>query len=559
MKGRVQRNPCEGFRVIEFVKGECVGRSIRRMVENYDGLSEEYSQTVRKQTRMLQFRPRGEMTEAEENFVLQSQHTCDPSTNLKKRPPPPPELEALREMVVGTAPWLSHYFCGWIQLNHNSNRDELMPHVDKRGWGDVIVTFTLDPISVILEASGSCHRFEIPAYHAYLLSGHARYLAKHKAVLPEGRIGVVMRFYLRDLCKLGARVVPGDYATRLRGRVGEVVCCRWPKADGAPDGVYCSAYPAILCDVVDSVCTVAFFACDDDEDDNNDRLVRVMASLVLSKQESSLWFFEPRCPLARFFRCRPPYEGIIAHPPKRENIPSLEEEEEEEEEEEGAPRSCCCRRNDPSRVLTFDFSKPPPNLPAAKNSPPQKEIDLTSMAAFLLAIGETRHRPPDRVFSEPRATDFFGRHRRASDLVNFAKDNFSKILEKIKTQKQDLVAFAQTVASPPPKRRRTTTSRLGLKMVYWNPPTPHSPGLWIPARVTKQFGTAYILLSGYGLDDDTPVVTIDVPIPGFLSRAAAYPKDLIAYIPINDKTYDALKPRFNKVWHDIYMQNRALP
>lgn len=602
-------NPSEGFRMIEFsAAAATVASGIRSMLERLESsksVSEPYIQTFKKHTVMYQFRP-DDVAADEAEFMLQAQHTCDNSTNLRRRSPPPKEIVQLRHLLEAALPTLkAHYRCGWVQVNHSKLTDELCAHVDQRGWGDIIVTFTLHRITVTLERMprvdgtiASKSRFEVPANCAYLLAGHARYLAKHKVLLPDGRIGVVFRFYLKDLCALGARQISKtcvkscDYAGQLKGLESSIVCARWPSdTDPAkPHGLYCSCYPAVLIEVDTSsgLCKLRFFVTDEDVTghfEHGEGLLHIVAAnLVLI--DTTQWYFEPRDPLARFFR--PPLELMASRSkrplsqchddgllplsrkvPRRrlakkkvqrkadctktllEAHPATAQHRGTMQKMGSTPAQIPLRRREPLTALNFQFSVGPTPTPSSI-------LSVDDMAAFLVLKDELKLRsqlPADSVFRDPTAADFFqGRHHPIA-LAKFAKAHHSELFQmaQVDRAKLKIIALTKTQTNTRPTRRHKASSpEVGMNLLYWCPPIDRVPGLWMPATIIARGcrATTFKIMAAYGMVFSEVLVTFDDPIPGKLRRVSAgVPKEL-DYQFIDRATYDALKPRFSEVWHN---------
>jgi len=266
-------NSSAGFRLVEFGdQGKALEESIVDMVERLTrtSMSEVYGQTSKGNVQMFQFRPRA-TTAALEDFMMSEQKSCDRSTDLTGRPRPPREIGRLVEALDEAAPFLKHYELGWVQVNATAKEREakLNAHVDRPGWGDVIVVFTTKAIKINLTSGGSAveisnykNELHVPARSAYVLAGHSRRFAKHSADLPEGRVGVVLRYYLRDLCELGARGrIPERRAEAKPLDVGEEVVARWPSNDNPneADTNYRSCYPGRLVGLQGDDCLVDFF------------------------------------------------------------------------------------------------------------------------------------------------------------------------------------------------------------------------------------------------------------------------------------------------------------
>ena len=278
---------------------------------------------------MYQYRPR--VKPRYEFFMHKEQSSADPSTSLSGRPHPPSEIQLLVDELDKACPWLRRYEVGWVQINATDvkGKDNLKPHTDKPGWGDVIVVFTTMEVTLKLETgkspaeiSRTAATFVVPAGSAYILAGPSRNLAKHSATLPEGRIGVVLRYYLRDLCELGAR--GNEYLDRpddrggadvalWKDRIGEECVARWPseKKMNIADRTYPSCYPGRIVDVVqeDETCYVliSFFLSEegirDDSDDLDDiEPVKVPCWMVLPASDSTCWFNDIKDPTGRQYR-----------------------------------------------------------------------------------------------------------------------------------------------------------------------------------------------------------------------------------------------------------------
>eukprot|EP00633_Aureoumbra_lagunensis_P004849 CAMPEP_0197320424 /NCGR_PEP_ID=MMETSP0891-20130614/59747_1 /TAXON_ID=44058 ORGANISM="Aureoumbra lagunensis, Strain CCMP1510" /NCGR_SAMPLE_ID=MMETSP0891 /ASSEMBLY_ACC=CAM_ASM_000534 /LENGTH=561 /DNA_ID=CAMNT_0042811801 /DNA_START=106 /DNA_END=1791 /DNA_ORIENTATION=+ len=277
---------------------------------------------------MYQFRPACG-NENFEKFMLSEQRECsasDKSTDLRFRVRPPEEIAALVHAFDRALPTLGHYEPGWVQVNVTLGEDGLNPHVDKFGWGDLIVVFTTHQIQV--ELCNAKHErsdtiickcsFTVPANAAYVLAGNSRTIACHAANLPKDRIGVVVRYYLRDLCNLGARDFDGEtiYYNLNPERCGQEVVARWLNADSKHDiqddqsspsicKTYRSCYPGRLLEVkgsqADQTCKIQFFEHSLDAADGP-AISEVPARYVLDTDISTRWFNEPQDPLAASFR-----------------------------------------------------------------------------------------------------------------------------------------------------------------------------------------------------------------------------------------------------------------
>ena len=228
-----------------------------------------------------------------------------------------------------------HYELGWVQVNDTHGNDRLNPHVDQAGWGDVIVVFTTMAVNLQLgsgnktpaEISGTDASFPVPAGSAYVLSGFSRRFAEHTAKLPEGRIGVVLRYYLKDLCELGIRglklkqvhyvMSPSQRRKAMefwRKQINNECVARWPQ-EGTKLGCVAERYPSVYpgriarVEEQNNICVVyvAFFL--DDEGIRGDlealqpeiAPVAVPCWMVLDVDASTRWFNDFRDLTARQF------------------------------------------------------------------------------------------------------------------------------------------------------------------------------------------------------------------------------------------------------------------
>ena len=105
----------------------------------------------------------------------------DGSSNLSSCPEPPPEVEAVRRALELAEPALAtHFVCTWAQLNVTGDGgDVIEAHVDRRGWGDIVVVYTTETIEVHLHPTkvGTVHFHaqletrSVRAGNVYLLMG----------------------------------------------------------------------------------------------------------------------------------------------------------------------------------------------------------------------------------------------------------------------------------------------------------------------------------------------------------------------------------------------------
>mmetsp|Transcript_3084 Transcript_3084/g.9404 ORF Transcript_3084/g.9404 Transcript_3084/m.9404 type:complete len:435 (+) Transcript_3084:155-1459(+) len=291
--------------------GDGAASALRTLVQGTQGqVLELYP--LSKTLHMFQFKPSFQEP-GFEDFVLSETKSADKSTDLAKRPPPSPAIKRILSAVGAALPWLErHYVLGWIQVNVTGKReDSVQPHVDRAGWGDVIVVATSTSCTLKLKGvDGAAPRegfeVEVPAGGCYVLAGHARHNVKHAIDTPPGRIGVVFRFYLTDLCRLASRSpttsTSAGVAPRARPAGGSVVLCRWPAARRSTKvhSNYRSVYPARVVAVNGNIVVVRFFKHDGDNSVHENDL-GIHGSLVLLETMSTKWWTDDDVPTANDF------------------------------------------------------------------------------------------------------------------------------------------------------------------------------------------------------------------------------------------------------------------
>mmetsp|Transcript_3083 Transcript_3083/g.9399 ORF Transcript_3083/g.9399 Transcript_3083/m.9399 type:complete len:486 (+) Transcript_3083:155-1612(+) len=291
--------------------GDGAASALRTLVQGTQGqVLELYP--LSKTLHMFQFKPSFQEP-GFEDFVLSETKSADKSTDLAKRPPPSPAIKRILSAVGAALPWLErHYVLGWIQVNVTGKReDSVQPHVDRAGWGDVIVVATSTSCTLKLKGvDGAAPRegfeVEVPAGGCYVLAGHARHNVKHAIDTPPGRIGVVFRFYLTDLCRLASRSpttsTSAGVAPRARPAGGSVVLCRWPAARRSTKvhRNYRSVYPARVVAVNGNIVVVRFFKHDGDNGVHENDL-EIHGSLVLPETLSTKWWTDADVPTAKDF------------------------------------------------------------------------------------------------------------------------------------------------------------------------------------------------------------------------------------------------------------------
>ena len=317
-------NPTEHVRVVQFKRsvGERLSARVKAMVAEglkSSTLLEPYNQS--KNNLMLQYRPRARDVDYEV-YMQREQTSSDTSTNVSGCPRPPLALAELLNEIDVAAPWLLHYEAGWCQVNltHKAKGDELRPHIDKLSWGDIIVVFTTQDITLTLSNGTSENAIKhltttiaVPANACYILAGHSRSIATHTVKMHPGRIGVVFRLHKIDSCLLGKRALRNAHASRpcvevYQRCIGSEVVARWP-SECSPheiDSKYRSSYPGRLLAVEGDDCLVEFFQHDGDTGlhrpaEEDDRLSyskarKVKYWMVLLGEESTGWFNDHRDP-----------------------------------------------------------------------------------------------------------------------------------------------------------------------------------------------------------------------------------------------------------------------
>jgi len=203
---------------------------------------------------------------------------ADKATNLDSASRMPIELAAVTELAESPE-YLAklaevhgegaEFVLGVVQVTVRPPGSLLNAHVDAARYGDVIVSFTCDPIIVEIKSVGKVDHIEgslaqetVPGGSFYMLSGAARTYSSHKIVyepprgVREHRVGVTLRYFPKGLLhRLSSSkdVIPQE---------GSRVFSMWP-ADGNIDKAsdrYPSTYPAEVkaVDVDQGLLTLAF-------------------------------------------------------------------------------------------------------------------------------------------------------------------------------------------------------------------------------------------------------------------------------------------------------------